>query len=119
MVETAAHLTDHVFSHLPLREWVLSMPKRLRYLMQRDGAALNLVLRILLPVIARSLSANCPDAEHLGKAARHIGAVYLVHRVGLNMNGDLNFHVRAVDGVFEEVAGANWTFLDREFVGVG
>jgi len=32
-------------------EWVLSMPKRLRYFMQRDGAALNVVLRILLPVI--------------------------------------------------------------------
>ena len=32
MVETAAHLTDHVFPRLPVRRWVLSVPKRLRYL---------------------------------------------------------------------------------------
>ena len=31
MVETAAHLTDHVFPRLPVRQWVLSVPKRLRY----------------------------------------------------------------------------------------
>jgi len=31
MVETAAHLTDHVFHRLPVRQWVLSVPKRLRY----------------------------------------------------------------------------------------
>ena len=27
MVETAAHLTDHVFPRLPVRQWVLSVPK--------------------------------------------------------------------------------------------
>jgi hypothetical protein len=55
MVETAAHLTDHVFPRLPMRQRVLSVAKRLRYFMQRDGAALNMVLRILLRVIAQSL----------------------------------------------------------------
>ena len=30
MVETAAHLADHVFPRLPVRQWVLSVPKRLR-----------------------------------------------------------------------------------------
>ena len=30
MAETAAHLTDHVFPRLPVRQWVLSVPKRLR-----------------------------------------------------------------------------------------
>ena len=40
MVETAAHLNDHVFPRLPVRQWVLSVPKRLRYFMQRDGAVL-------------------------------------------------------------------------------
>ena len=46
MVETAAHLNDHVFPRLPVRQWVLSVPKRLRYFMQRDGPVLNMVLRI-------------------------------------------------------------------------
>jgi hypothetical protein len=51
MVETAAHLTDHVFPRLPVRQWVLSVPKRLRYFMQRDGPVLNMVLRIFLRVM--------------------------------------------------------------------
>ena len=38
MVETAAHLADHVFPRLPVRQWVLSVPKRLRYFLQRDTA---------------------------------------------------------------------------------
>jgi hypothetical protein len=62
MVETAAHLTDHVFPRLPVRQWVLSVPKRLRYFMQRDGPVLNMVLRIFLRVIAQNLHANCPGA---------------------------------------------------------
>ena len=41
-VETAAHLKDHVFPRLPVRHWVLSVPKRLRYYMQRYGAALHI-----------------------------------------------------------------------------
>jgi len=30
MAETAAHLVDHVFPPLPVRQWVLAVPKRLR-----------------------------------------------------------------------------------------
>lgn len=105
MAETAAHLTDHVFPRLPVRQWVLSVPKRLRYFMQRDGAVLGMVLRIFLRVIAQSLSANCPSAADVNKAAQHIGAVAFIHRFGSSLNGHVHFHVCAVDGVFEEVPG--------------
>jgi hypothetical protein len=64
MVETAAHLCDHVFPRLPVRQWVLSVPKRLRYFMQRDGAVLNMVLRIFLRVIAQSLQDHCAGSDH-------------------------------------------------------
>ena len=96
MVETAAHLTDHVFPRLPVRQWVLSVPKRLRYFMQRDGAVLNMVLRILLRVIAQSLSTNCPGAANVDKAALHIGAVAFIHRFGSSLNGHVHFHVCVV-----------------------
>ena len=39
-------LPGYNFPRLPVRQWVLSVPKRLRYFMQRDGAVLNMVLRI-------------------------------------------------------------------------
>ena len=46
------------FPRLPVRQWVLSVPKRLRYFMQRDGAVLSMVLRIFLRVIAQSLQTD-------------------------------------------------------------
>ncbi len=64
MAQTASHLTDHVFPCLPVRQWVLSVPKRLRYYMQRDGATLGMVLRIFLRVIAQSLQANSAGAKN-------------------------------------------------------
>ena len=106
MVETAAHLCDHVFPRLPVRQWVLSVPKRLRYFMQRDGAVLNMVLRIFLRVIAQSLQDHCAGAAQVDKAALHIGAIAFIHRFGSSLNGHVHFHVCAVDGVFEEVAVA-------------
>lgn len=73
--------------------------------MQRDGAALNMVLRILQRVIAQCLQSNCPSAAQVDKAALHIGAIAFIHRFGSSLNGHVHFQVCAVDGVFEEVAG--------------
>jgi len=44
MAETAAHLVDHVFPPLPVRQWVLAVPKRLRYFLQPDAALQGTVL---------------------------------------------------------------------------
>jgi len=101
MVETAAHLCDHVFPRLPVRQWVLSVPKRLRYYIQRDSATLNMVLRIFLRVIAQNLQAHCPGAANADKANLHIGAVAFIHRFGSSLNEHVHFHVCVVDGVFE------------------
>ena len=109
MVETAAHLCDHVFPRLPVRQWVLSVPKRLRYFMQQGGAVLNMVLRIFLRVIEQSLQAHCPGAAQVDKAALHIGAVAFIHRFGSSLNGHVHFHVCALDGVFEEIPGVGDT----------
>ena len=107
MVETAAHLNDHVFPRLPVRQWVLSVPKRLRYYMQRDGAVLNMVLRIFLRVIAQSLQTHSPGAANVDKATLHIGAVAFIHRFGSSLNAHVHFHVCVVDGVFEALADAD------------
>jgi len=104
MVETAAHLCDHVFPRLPVRQWVLSVPKRLRYFMQREGVVLNMVLRIFLRVIAQSLQTHAPGTANVDTAALHIGAVAFIHRFGSSLNEHVHFHVCVVDRVFEPVA---------------
>jgi len=97
MAETAAHLVDHVLPRLPVRQWVLSLPKRLRYYLQHDREALNSALRILLNEIERHLRAQSPGA---GPDAR-AGAVAFIHRFGSSLNQHTHFHVCVIDGVFE------------------
>jgi Putative transposase len=97
MVQTAAHLTDHVFPRLPVRQWVLSVPKRLRYFIQRDRVVLNMVLRTFLRVIAQSLQSNSCGAVNVDKATLHIGAVAFIHRFGSSLNEHVHLHVCVVD----------------------
>jgi hypothetical protein len=71
MAETA-HLVDHVFPPLPVRQWVLAVPKRLRYFLQRDAALQGTVLRIFLSVVERCLrehSPACPSTARIGAVA--------------------------------------------------
>jgi hypothetical protein len=60
MVKTAAHLVDHVFPRLPVRQWLLSLPKRLRYFLRHDRrmvtAILNIFLRVIEPMGKRRLA---------------------------------------------------------------
>ncbi len=62
MAETAADLVDHVFPRLPVRQWVLSLPKLLRYFLQREPAAVNAVLPIFLRIVEQTLRAHSPGA---------------------------------------------------------
>ncbi len=105
MVETAAHLSGHVFPKLPVRQWVLSLPKRLRYFLQHDPKALNTALRIFLRVILASLQAHCPSAVGLDRKLVQLAACAFIHRVGSSLNTHVHFHICVVDGVFEMVDG--------------
>ena len=101
MVETAAHLVDHVFPALPVRQWVLSLPKRLRYHLD-DAKLQSAVLHSFLRAIEQGLRQSLPE----GDGTARIGAVVFIHRFGALMNAHLHFHVIAIDGVFfgEETA---------------
>ena len=76
MVEVAAHLVENVFPRLPVRQWVLSFPKRLRYFLQRDAELVGRVLRIFLRAVEAKLRAANPDAP----ANARFGGVTFVQR---------------------------------------
>jgi hypothetical protein len=82
MVEIAAHLVDHVIPPVPVRQWVLSLPKRLRGFLHRDPALAGRVLRIFLEEVERALRGQCLGA---GAKAR-TGAVVFPHRFGASLN---------------------------------
>ncbi len=97
MVATAAHLTDHVLPPLPVRQWVLAVPKRLRYFLHRDADLQGAALRLLLRVVEQCLRAHSPGSS----SAARLGAVGFIHRFGSSLNAHLHFHCVVIDGVFE------------------
>jgi hypothetical protein len=97
MVETAAHLTDHVLPELPLRQWVLAVPRRLRYFLERDADLQGAALRLFLRAVESCLRAHSPGSS---PAARP-GAVAFIHRFGSTLNAHLHFHCVVIDGVFD------------------
>jgi hypothetical protein len=62
MAEVGAYLTDHVLPHLPLRQWVLSLPKRLRPYLHLDPAVAGAVSRIFLRALRTWLRNASPGA---------------------------------------------------------
>ena len=97
MAEMAAHLVDHVFPRLPVRQWVLSFPKRLRY--HLDNAELqNAVLHSFPRCIEQGLRRAPADAQ--GGGQTRIGAVVFIHRFGGLLNAHLHYHAVVIDGVF-------------------
>ena len=95
MAETAAHLVDHVIPPLPVRQWVLSVPKRLRWYLEREPRAISAVLHILLRVIEAHLRQGSGASSHA-----RFGAVSFIHRFGASLNRHVHYHCCVIDGVF-------------------
>jgi Putative transposase len=101
MVEVAAHLTDHVLPPLPIRQWVLSLPKGIRPFLPRDPHLAGAVLRILLRAIRTTLRRTSPGAP----PDAQLGAVSFLHRFASALNAHFHFHVAVLDGLFSDSDG--------------
>src|SRR5207249_9293091 len=73
MAETAAHLVDHVFPIVPVRQWVLSIPFALRYRLAYDSGLLSDVLNVFIRVVFGELRRRA--RELLGLKLSQCGAV--------------------------------------------
>ncbi len=66
MVETAAHLIDHILPRVPMRQWVLSFPWPLRLLFtarpQVLTQVLNVVTRALSTAGRKTMTLHSPGA---------------------------------------------------------
>jgi hypothetical protein len=95
MIESAAHLVDHVFPEASTRQFVLTFPTPLRFLLAAQPEALTQVLA----VVQRGISTFV--VQHSGltvSSGARTGAVTLIQRFGSALNPHL--HMLFLDGAY-------------------
>jgi hypothetical protein len=97
MTEHAARLVEQVLPGVPVRQWVLTLPYRLRYLLAWDHGLTRAVLggyaRTLLAFYARG-------ARQRGVPGGRTGTITVIQRFGSGLNLNVHFHTLVLDGVF-------------------
>ena len=97
MTERAAHLVDGVLPPVPVRQWVLTLPYRLRYLLAWDHG----LARAVLAVYARALLEYYRGrARSRGIRDGRTGTLTVIQRFGSGLNLNVHFHTLVFDGVF-------------------
>ena len=107
MTERAAHLVDHVFPDVPVRQWVLSLPPRIRYLLAWRHDVCKVVVSVLLREVNRHLRDR---ARACGLVDPRGGAVAIVQRFGGALNLNVHVHALVLDGVFARAADGRLAF---------
>ena len=103
MAQTAAHLVDHVIPPVPVRQWVISVPKRLRGMLADRPAAVATLTKIFLDEIERLLCAAAgatSGAATPASARPRLGGISFLHRFGSALNHHVHLHACVTDGVF-------------------
>ena len=96
MAEAAALLADEILPERPLRQWVLSLPMALRFLLATRPAALSAVFG----AVHRTISGHLLREARLSRCNGHTGAVTLVQRFGSALKLNVRLHMGLVDGAY-------------------
>ena len=102
MAETAAHLVERVIPRVPVRQWVLTFPFPIRFLLAYDPALCALVRRVFMRAVLGFLERGGRKA---GLDSPKGGAVVHAQRFGSALNLNLHFHALILDGVFVDDGG--------------
>jgi hypothetical protein len=103
MVETAAHLVDRVLPCQPVRQWVLTFPPPLRYLLAYDHELCSLVVNIFVGRVFAWLRRTAKRELGLVRLSQaHPGAVTVLQRAGDGLRLNLHVHAVALDGCYIE-----------------
>jgi len=107
MAETAALLVDDVLPQQPVRQWVLSLPFALRYLLATRPEVITQVLGI----VYRAISTHLIRKAGLTRASAVSGAVTLIQRFGSALNLNVHFHLLVLDGVYRREGEGRLRFV--------
>jgi hypothetical protein len=98
MAESAAHLVDEVFPKAGIRQWVLSFPMPVRFILAKNpkiqGKILTIVHRAITAYIRKKAKKKGLRAE------LQPGAVTLIQRFGGSLNLNVHYHMLFLEGGF-------------------
>lgn len=103
MAEVETHLCDEVVGVTPLRQWVLTLPKPMRYLLAYNASVTTAVLNIFINTISHWLKHKAKQALALPSArSAYPGSITAIQRHGSAADLNVHFHalVMVTDGVF-------------------
>ena len=106
MAESAALLVDDVLPHQPIRQWVLSFPFPLRFLLASYPELMGKVLGI----VQRVLSTHLIRKAGFTRTTAQAGSVTLIQRFGSALNMNVHFHMLFLDGVYVEIDNGSLRF---------
>jgi hypothetical protein len=98
MSDFAAQLVDRVIPHVPVRQWVLTVPHALRARMMFDPALTSAVLRELIRAVSSWLRQRARRQGVVGVVKT--GAVTVIQRFNSALGANPHFHTLFVDGVY-------------------
>src|SRR5690625_5633148 len=96
MADGAAWLVDQILPERPIRQWVLSLPFPMRFLLSTHPSLIGRVLGIVYRVIAGHLIRQAGFTQQSART----GAVTLIQRFGSALNLNIHFHMLFVDGAY-------------------
>ncbi len=97
MADEAAYLVDMVLPEAPYRQWTVTFPFALRFLLAKDYKLITAVLGIAMRII---FAWQRRQARREGFAAAKNAAVVFVQRFGGALNCNVHLHALVPDGVF-------------------
>jgi hypothetical protein len=114
MHDTAFHLEQNVLPRVPYRQWTMTFPRPIRYLMARDRETITAICAIFV----RALFAyQRREANKAGYDKVLPGAITFVQTFGSALNLNIHFHTLLMDGVFIDTPVEEpITFLELPFV---
>jgi hypothetical protein len=100
MSQTALHLVESVIPRVPVRQWVLTFPPPLRYLLAYDNELCSRALALFVEQVTGHYRFVLSREHDVDMGRLRGGTITSIQRAGSALQASLHFHTIALDGVY-------------------
>ena len=100
MNQTSLHLVESVIPHVPVRQWVLTFPAPLRYLLAYDTELCSKTVALFVHRVMDHYRFVLAREQNVDVARLQGGTVTSIQRAGSALQASLHLHCIALDGAY-------------------